>query len=199
MLDEKLITNNICCGGSGIALVYCCSTVKDCKLRDKVLYELGISKDMFTKIKEKYTIKADVCFGDLAYCCSLEKDCRKRDRALKKLGMDRRSYIEYKRKIAEELYSIAGEKLFFVKALHTYVANILDIDSREEFRMILLGDGETFRALFSETLDSVKIAEGKILCVYLTKKELERLIELSRENGQSLTKFVRGILSSYLR
>jgi len=197
--DGKMLVNNICGGGNGVALAYCCSLVKPCPMRDRMLQELGIPKEVYRMIKERHGIRADgVCFGNLAYCCSLEKECRKRDEVLEKFRMDKKGYIEYKRKIAEDFYIIAGEKLFSTKVLHTYIANVLDLDTKEEFRMVLLGDSKIFRTLSSEALGAMKIEEGGVICVYLGKKELERLIELSRENGQSLTKLAKEILVSHL-
>jgi predicted metal-binding transcription factor (methanogenesis marker protein 9) len=198
MNSEELLIGNICMGGSAVALAYCCSASKDCPLRDRVLSEIGIPKEKFTEIKEKHRVEADVCFGNLAYCCSLEKECEKRDRALEKLGMSREEYIKYKLAIAEEFYSLVGERLFSVKPLRTYVANALDLDSGKEYRIVMLGDGEVLRVLTSEEVGCVDIGKGRIACVYLRGEELRRLAEISRENGQSISKTAREAVLSYL-
>jgi predicted metal-binding transcription factor (methanogenesis marker protein 9) len=198
MNAEDILIGNMCMGGSAVALAYCCSTTKDCPIRDKALSELGISKEKFTEIKERHRVEADVCFGNLAYCCSLEKECEKRDRALEKLGMSREEYVEYKLAIAEEFRIFAGEKIFSVKPLHTYVANMLDIDSGKEYRAVMLGDGEILRVLSVEGIGEVNIKGGRIVCVYLNEEEIRKLVEISRENGQSISKTVREAVSAFL-
>jgi predicted metal-binding transcription factor (methanogenesis marker protein 9) len=198
MNAEDILIGNMCMGGSAVALIYCCSAVKDCPIRDKALSELGISKEKFMEIKERHRIEADVCFGNLAYCCSLEKECERRDRALEKLGMSREEYIEYKLAIAEEFHALAEERLFSVKPLHTYVANMLDLDSGREYRVVMLGDGEILRALLMEEIGSVDIENGRVVCVYLKEEEFRKLAEISRENGQSISKTVREVVSTFL-
>jgi predicted metal-binding transcription factor (methanogenesis marker protein 9) len=198
MNAEDILIGSMCMGGSAVALTYCCSAVKDCPIRDKALSELGISKEKFMEIKERHRIEADVCFGNLAYCCSLEKECERRDKALEKLGMSREEYIEYKLAIAEEFHALAGESLFSVKPLHTYVANMLDLDSGREYRVVMLGDGEILRALSMEEVGSIDIEKGRVVCVYLKEEELRKLAEISRENGQSISKTVREAVSTFL-
>jgi len=198
MNTEDILVGNMCIGGSAVALAYCCSTAKDCPIRDKALSELGISKEKFTEIKERHRIEADVCFGNLAYCCSLEKECEKRDRALENLGMSREEYVEYKLAIAEEFHALVGERLFSVKPLHTYVANMLDLDSGKEYRVVMLGDGKILSVLTMEEVGSVNIERGRVVCVYLKEEELRKLAEISRENGQSISKTVREAVSAFL-
>ena len=195
---EDLLTGNACMGGSGVSIVYCCSSEKGCEIRNKLLQKLGITPAQFSEIKERHRIDANVCFGNLAYCCSLEKECSQRDRALEELGMSREDYIQYKKKIAEDFYRIAGEKLFTEKALYTYIANMLNIETKEELRCVLLGDGETFRALFLEPLGELKIENGAIICVYLKEETFKTLYRLSKENGHSISKTVSEIVEQHV-
>jgi hypothetical protein len=112
--------------------------------------------------------------------------------------MGRGEYVEYKLAIAEEFYALVGGKILSVKPLHTYVANMLDLDSGKEYRVVMLGDGEILRVLSLEEIGGVNVGEGRVVCVYLNEEELRKLAEISRENGQSISKTVREAVSVFL-
>jgi predicted metal-binding transcription factor (methanogenesis marker protein 9) len=97
---------HICMNADYRGLTFCCKPgysltfALKCK-RDETLEYLGITKEEFIAIKEKFSKENNwdsdlTCFGSLVYCCMRRNGCPKRDAALQKRYMteEREMYIE---------------------------------------------------------------------------------------------------------
>ena len=110
---------HICMDADYRGLTFCCKPGYSltfgfkCK-RDETLKELGISQEVFIKIKEEFSKDNDwdsdlVCFGSMSYCCMRRGGCPRRDPALEKRYPDKtkeeymKIYYEKKKQLAKKI------------------------------------------------------------------------------------------------
>ncbi|HDH45029.1 MAG TPA: hypothetical protein ENG66_06545 [Thermococcus sp.] len=210
---EDLIRFNNLCNASPLAsIVFCCKVTKPCPYRDEALKILGISKERYTEVKEKYAIKAKgTCYGNLAYCCSLEYKCDIRDEALKRLGMSPSDYLKYKFKILKEL--IPEDKMMGV-ALKRRVSYNMAFEMvclhnpNLGFRGIAVGNPNlsdlvlilNFQQVSPHVDVSVRdtLRKEKFISVRVSKDTYEKLVDLALVNGCSISDLVRNAINVYL-
>lgn len=198
---------NLCAGGKLAALVFCCSTRKECPVRDKALEILGISKEDYEMVKSSMDYRDDrLCYGNLAFCCSLEEECRVRDTVMRELGMSPGDYIAMKKKLLEELKKVATTKngwneVIMYKMLGRMVVTNAD---RNPIYMIAMGNPEIsdyIRVIYweeveeeGESIAAIKKSGNQILSLRLDNGLLHEIDMLSMKKGVPRSRLIREIL-----
>lgn len=219
-LAEKLRREpNVCGGGTGIAIVYCCA--RSCPYRDLMLCKLGLPHVKYFEVKNRVARKwnafsKQVCFRNLAYCCSPDKPCPRRDAALRELGWTIDDYLNFKAEILEEymreIPELTLEKLESTRVVYACLA-VLYLDTRgmakPEKKMYYatgfvspeLGIGQlsVLRSSDEQAETKIGILEGDILPVYISSLELlQRLRDFLAKTKKSLSEVVEEALAEYL-
>lgn len=209
--EDLIKYGNLCDASPLVSIVFCCKANKECPFRNEALKILGISKEEYTEVKEKYKIEAKgTCYGNLAYCCSLNVQCESRSNALKELGMTPSDYLKYKYKILKELIPerklqlALKERVVYLLAFEAVCLNNADVGYKglaignpelmDSF--LLLNYQKSTPKLDEAVRDSIK--KEKFLSVRVSRTTYDKLADIATLNGCSISDLVRDAINVYL-
>jgi predicted metal-binding transcription factor (methanogenesis marker protein 9) len=203
-------TPHLCEGGALASIVFCCDPRKvRCPLIQRALNELGLTLDQYLSVVEKLGVTLQTfdgtCYGNLAFCPSLTHVSRDRDEFLCGKMWTVEMYLKYKFRILKTLLSNDVEKMllaFSRKLLGRYIAVILDVDTNETFRAMLVGDISR-RAFRIEGIERISIepvpsSNDVVVSVRIPLAIAKRLRELEKEKSVSKSEFIRRALQLFL-
>jgi predicted metal-binding transcription factor (methanogenesis marker protein 9) len=201
---------HLCEGGVLASIVFCCDPRKvRCPLIQKALNELGLTLDQYLSVVEKLGVPLQTfdgtCYSNLAFCPSLTHVSRDRDEFLYNKMWTVEMYLKYKFRILKTLLNNDVEKMLFAfsrKLLGRYIAVILDVDTNEMFRAMLVGDisRKAFRIDRIErvSVEPVPSSNDVVVSVRIPLAIAKRLKELEKEKSVSKSEFIRRALQLFL-
>jgi predicted metal-binding transcription factor (methanogenesis marker protein 9) len=201
---------HLCEGGVLASIVFCCDPRKvRCPLIQKALNELGLTLDQYLSVVEKLGVPLQAfdgtCHGNLAFCPSLTHISRDRDEFLYNKLWTVEMYLKYKFRILKTLLNNDPEKMrlaFTKRLLGRYVAVLLDVDTNEMFRAMLVGDiaKGAFRIEKIEKISIEPIPGNNdvVVSVRIPLAIAKKLRDLEKEKSISRSEFIRRALQLFL-
>jgi len=200
---------HLCEGGVLASIVFCCNPRKvKCRLFQRALNELGVAIEHYMSVVERLGVPIqsldDTCFGNLAFCPSLTHVSRDRDEFLYSKMWTVEMYLKYKFRLLKALLDEKMGLAFTKRLLGRYIAVLLDVDTNEMFRAVLVGDigRSAFRI---EKIERVSIepalssnSNDVVVSVRIPLAIAKRLRELEKEKSVSKSEFIRRALQLFL-
>jgi len=210
--EDLVKLENLCGGAPLAALVFCCSSRKECPFRKKALEILEITEKQYTAVKEMHKIEAKgTCYGNLAYCCSLNESCEARDKVLRELGMTPAEYLQYKFEILKDL--ITKDKMkqaFEERVLYTFAFEMVRVDNidAEGYRGLALGNPALTESLIILDYKPIKLSvaedvkeevrKSEFVSVRVSKEMYQQIADIASKKGCNMSNVVRDALNLYL-
>jgi predicted metal-binding transcription factor (methanogenesis marker protein 9) len=201
---------HLCEGGALASIVFCCDPRKvRCPLFQRALNELGVTLDQYLSVVEKLGVPVQsidgTCYGNLAFCPSLTHVSRDRDEFLYNRMWTVEMYLKYKFKMLKTLLNNDPEKIrlaFTKRLLGRYVAAIIDLDTNEMYRAILVGDISkgAFRIENIEkiSIEPVPTDNGVVVSATVPLTIAKKLKEIEKAKSVSKSEIIRRALQLFL-
>uniref|UniRef100_A0A7J2U5L1 Ribbon-helix-helix protein, CopG family n=1 Tax=Ignisphaera aggregans TaxID=334771 RepID=A0A7J2U5L1_9CREN len=203
-------TPHLCEGGVLASIVFCCDPRKvRCPLIQKALNELGLTLDQYLSVVEKLGVPLQTfdgtCYSNLAFCPSLTHVSRDRDEFLYNKMWTVEMYLKYKFRILKTLLNNDVEMIAFAfskRLLGRYIAVLLDVDTSEMYRAMLVGDigRGAFRIERIEkiSVETVPSDNGVIVSAMVPPSIAKRLKEIEKDRSLNKSEIIRRALQLFL-
>jgi predicted metal-binding transcription factor (methanogenesis marker protein 9) len=201
---------HLCEGGPLASIVFCCDPKKvRCPLFQKALNELGLTLDKYMSVVERFSIPIQsfdgTCYGNMAFCPSLAHVSRDRDEFLYNKMWTAEMYLKYKFRILKALLNNDVEAIAFAfsrRLLGRYIAVLLDVDTSEMYRAMLVGDigRGAFRIERIEkvSVETVPSDNGVVVSAMVPPSIAKRLKEIERDRSLNKSEIIRRALQLFL-
>jgi len=199
----------LCEGGRLASVVFCNPCECECPLFREALRRLGINKQHFLEVMDRFKVVVDGY--NLALAPSPERPDERRDKSLLKLGWSLSKYLNYKFEILCHLIPKSRlQKAFNKGLLRQFALQMLDLNTKKIYRALAWANLDLHIALIIEILEKRPLEDESIEKLLSTTKSkyvgvrlptsLLNAIDTVIEKGlaDSRSEVIRKALLSYL-